>query len=92
MTVSFFGVSVLFFRLPEKLFALPLYLIGYPETVFKLRLRSFKNCFRRLPRRAFGTARNDDKGCLKLFCFNLPNRQGGCHECYAFSQRHRRKR
>ncbi|MBO7380150.1 MAG: hypothetical protein J6U05_00545 [Neisseriaceae bacterium] len=39
--------------------------IGYPETVFKLALHSFKNCFRRLPRRAYGTARNDDKGCLK---------------------------
>ena len=66
--------------LPEKLFAFPLYLIGYPETVFKLRLRSFKNCFRRLPRRAYGTARNDDfparevptparevlSGCLKI--------------------------
>ncbi|MBQ9682078.1 MAG: hypothetical protein IJV35_02260 [Neisseriaceae bacterium] len=35
--------------------------IGYPETVFKLAYRSFQNCFRRLPRRAYGTARNDDK-------------------------------
>ncbi|MBR5941246.1 MAG: hypothetical protein IKZ88_08300 [Neisseriaceae bacterium] len=39
----------------------PFLVIGYPETVFKLAYRSFKNCFRRLPRRAFGTARNDEK-------------------------------
>ncbi|MBQ9724434.1 MAG: hypothetical protein IJV56_03725, partial [Neisseriaceae bacterium] len=38
----------------------PFLKIGYPETVFKLACRSFKNCFRRLPRRAYGTARNDD--------------------------------
>ncbi|MBO7555669.1 MAG: hypothetical protein J6T41_06840 [Neisseriaceae bacterium] len=44
---------------------MPLYLIGYPETVFKLACAHFKNCFRRLPRCAFGTARNDDMGCLK---------------------------
>ncbi|MBP3221523.1 MAG: hypothetical protein J6M43_05745 [Neisseriaceae bacterium] len=50
-----------------------LYLIGYPETVFKLACRSFKNCFRRLPRRAFGTARNDDMGCLK------PKFNPACH-------------
>ncbi|MBR5675373.1 MAG: hypothetical protein IKX14_02885 [Neisseriaceae bacterium] len=31
------------FRLPELLFALSLYLIGYPETFFKLAYRSFKN-------------------------------------------------
>ncbi|MBQ9682870.1 MAG: hypothetical protein IJV35_06330 [Neisseriaceae bacterium] len=50
---------------------MPLYLIGYPETVFKLRLRSFKNCFRRLPRRAFGTARNDEQRLPEII-FALP--------------------
>ncbi|MBQ9683253.1 MAG: hypothetical protein IJV35_08305 [Neisseriaceae bacterium] len=38
-----------------------LFVIGYPESIFKFALSgSFKNAFRRLPRRAFGTARNDD--------------------------------
>ncbi|MBR5940607.1 MAG: hypothetical protein IKZ88_05050 [Neisseriaceae bacterium] len=56
-----------FFRLPERFFALPLYLVGYPETVFKLAYRSFKNCFRRLPRRACGTARNDEQRLPERF-------------------------
>ncbi|MBP5789635.1 MAG: hypothetical protein J6W29_05325 [Neisseriaceae bacterium] len=39
-----------------------LYLIGYPESIFKFALSgSFKNAFRRLPRRAYSTARNDDR-------------------------------
>ncbi|MBO4575908.1 MAG: hypothetical protein J5680_02230 [Neisseriaceae bacterium] len=45
----------------------PFLRIGYPETVFNSLIAHFKNCFRRLPRRAFGTARNDDMGCLKTF-------------------------
>ena len=53
----------------KMLFALSLYLIGYPETFFKLAFRSFQKCFRRLPRRAYGTARNDDTGCLKTLLY-----------------------
>ena len=51
------------------LFALSLYLIGYPETFFKLAFRSFQKCFRRLPRRAYGTARNDDTASLKTLLY-----------------------
>ncbi|MBP5789814.1 MAG: hypothetical protein J6W29_06245 [Neisseriaceae bacterium] len=40
--------------------------IGYPKIIFNFVLL-VKNNFRRLPRRACGTARNDDSGCLKGF-------------------------
>ena len=53
------------FRLPELLFALSLYLIGYLKIIFNF-VSLVKNNFQRLPRRAYGTARNDGKG------FRLP--------------------
>ncbi|MBR5941408.1 MAG: hypothetical protein IKZ88_09135 [Neisseriaceae bacterium] len=37
--------------------------LRYPESIFNFTLSgSFKNAFRRLPRRAYGTARNDGMG------------------------------
>ncbi|MBQ5428856.1 MAG: hypothetical protein IIU35_00455 [Neisseriaceae bacterium] len=42
--------------------------IRYPKIIFNF-VSLVKNNFRRLPRRAFGTARNDDKG------FRLPETQ-----------------
>ncbi|MBR3481445.1 MAG: hypothetical protein IKH45_00975 [Neisseriaceae bacterium] len=41
-------------------------MIGYPESIFKFALSGlFKNAFRKLPRRALCTARNDEYDCLK---------------------------
>ncbi|MBO7381632.1 MAG: hypothetical protein J6U05_08185 [Neisseriaceae bacterium] len=52
--------------------ALSLYLIGYLKIIFNF-ASLVKNNFQRLPRRAFGTARNDEfparevlSGCLKV--------------------------
>ncbi|MBP5790402.1 MAG: hypothetical protein J6W29_09260 [Neisseriaceae bacterium] len=38
--------------------------LRHPKIIFNF-VSLVKNNFRRLPRRAYGTARNDDKGCLK---------------------------
>ncbi|MBQ9682209.1 MAG: hypothetical protein IJV35_02945 [Neisseriaceae bacterium] len=86
------------FRLPEKTFCdMSLYLIGYPKIIFNF-VSLVKNNFRRLPRRAYGTARNDEwrqpeiifalpfsvvRRLLRL-CFETPTPYG--------SGRHRRKR
>ncbi|MBR0129234.1 MAG: hypothetical protein IJM09_05405, partial [Neisseriaceae bacterium] len=39
------------FRQPETVFALSFLMVGFPETVFSLAFRSFKNYLRRLRRR-----------------------------------------
>ncbi|MBR2252393.1 MAG: hypothetical protein IKH45_06225 [Neisseriaceae bacterium] len=39
-------------QVAENIFALSLYLIGYPKIIFNFAHRSFKNDFWRLPRRA----------------------------------------
>ncbi|MBQ9683535.1 MAG: hypothetical protein IJV35_09745 [Neisseriaceae bacterium] len=49
----------------KRFFALPLFVMGFPKIIFNF-VSLVKNNFRRLPRRAFGTARNDDKS------FRLP--------------------
>ncbi|MBR7003108.1 MAG: hypothetical protein IKI11_10695 [Neisseriaceae bacterium] len=38
--------------------------LRYPKIIFNF-VSLVKNNFRRLPRRAYGTARNDEMGCLK---------------------------
>ncbi|MBR5940818.1 MAG: hypothetical protein IKZ88_06115 [Neisseriaceae bacterium] len=43
----------------------PFLMIRYPETVFKLAYGSFKNCFRRLPRRAMARLAMTNSGNLK---------------------------
>ncbi|MBR0129548.1 MAG: hypothetical protein IJM09_07010 [Neisseriaceae bacterium] len=61
------------FRLPEKTFCdMSLYLIGYPKIIFNF-VSLVKNNFRRLPRRAYGTARNDE--------WRLPENNTPCSLC-----------
>ena len=65
------------FRLPKLFSALPFEMIGYPESIFKFALSgSFKNTFRRLPRRACGTARNDEKWLSENHLTTFPIKKG----------------